>query len=182
MLDQVLSLAGLMSDRARRLGLPTYKSHDSGASFLGSKHFPSALVESCKKHDPKAMFFGTDPVHEPIPAFEAETIEKQLSDKIGAKEFLVCFGAKDELVPYRMSGPWLDWFKARIEKLRWPVWFEQVIVPGAGHEFSPEMVRRSVDFVCDSVTKWHEGNLLWKVPGAIIREWPGNNDDLPLDI
>ncbi|KAH8902610.1 hypothetical protein BR93DRAFT_981961 [Coniochaeta sp. PMI_546] len=141
----------LMRNRARLSKLATYSNDDGGASFAGSKDFPLALVEACKKLDPKGIVFGTSAV--PAPGTTSEAEQKQLrailDEKVKGKKFLICSGADDKLVPYRCSQPFLDWCKDAIRT--WyadgNLYVEDNVYAGVGHTFSAEMVKDAIRFV-----------------------------------
>ncbi|KAL2171000.1 hypothetical protein VTG60DRAFT_4015 [Thermothelomyces hinnuleus] len=147
----------LLSDRARLSKLSTYTADDGGASFLGSKDFPPSLVDACKKFDPKAIFFGTDPVPDITEASSKYhgTALQIMRERVRGKSFLLCSGGEDKLVPYRCSKPFVDWFSQagrswfREEDLSLSV--SDKVYPGIGHEFSSDMIRDSVQFVVDTV-------------------------------
>ncbi|KAH8911922.1 hypothetical protein BR93DRAFT_33559 [Coniochaeta sp. PMI_546] len=141
----------LMRDRARLSKLATYSAEDQGASFAGSRDFPPALVEACKKLDPKGILFGTSAVPAPGATSEAEQrrLRAVLDERVKGKKFLVCSGGDDKLVPYRCSQPFIDWFKdaARTWYADGDVYVEDKVYAGVGHAFSSEMVEDAVRFV-----------------------------------
>ncbi|KAK1771122.1 hypothetical protein QBC33DRAFT_232992 [Phialemonium atrogriseum] len=148
---------GLMSDRARLSKLPTYLAADDGASFIGSKDFPTALVEACKKSDPKAICFGTDPVPSPstpLPEAERQRLGLILGQRVLGKRFLLCSGGDDKLVPYKCAQPFVDWF--RDATATWlshgSVHVDDKVYPAVGHVFSADMVKDAVQFVLDAVS------------------------------
>jgi hypothetical protein len=145
----------LMRDRARLSKLATYSAEDDGASFAGSKDFPPALVEACKKLDPKGILFGTSAVPAPGTTSEAEQerLRTILDEKVKGKKFLVCSGGDDKLVPYRCSQPFMDWFKdaAKTWYADGNVYVEDNVYAGIGHSFSSEMVQDAIRFVLDVV-------------------------------
>lgn len=148
---------GLMSDRARLSKLPTYSAADDGASFIGSKDFPTALVEACKKSDPKAICFGTDPVPSPstpLPEAERQRLGLILSQRVLGKRFLLCSGGDDKLVPYKCAQPFVDWFRdaAATWLSHGNVHVDNKVYPGVGHAFSADMVKDAVQFVLDAVS------------------------------
>ncbi|GKT91218.1 alpha/beta-hydrolase [Colletotrichum tofieldiae] len=108
---------GLLSDRAKKSKLATFSAEDNGVSFLGSRDFPPDLVASCLRHDPKGILFGTGAV--PASAGSLSGDERRrlrgVLDglRLGNKKFLVCSGAEDKLVPYKMSEPFVDFFAGR---------------------------------------------------------------------
>jgi hypothetical protein len=140
-----------MTDRARLKKLPTYKADDQGASFLGSRHFPTALVKSCEKSDPKARIFGTEAFRQHAESSEQKHHLNHKLSLASGKKFLACFGADDKMVPYRASKWWLDWFNSGVRSGEFVsrIWMEEIIYPNTGHVFSAEMTKRSVDFVCE---------------------------------
>ncbi|KAI1370498.1 Alpha/Beta hydrolase protein [Hypoxylon crocopeplum] len=143
----------LMKDRARLSRLQTFSAEDNGASFLGSKDFPDALVNACKKCDPKGMLFGTDQVASPVSAADQERLRPLLDRKISGKRFQILSGGVDKLVPYSAGAPFLGFFKEAVNT--WykdgGVYVEDKIYPSAGHEFNFEMKGDAVRFVLDSM-------------------------------
>src|SRR5271169_2538956 len=99
-----------MSDRARLSKLQTYTS-SNGANFLGSKDFPSALVASIQKWDPKGLLFGLEDINPDPSAEEKSRLRKILDSKIKGKSILVCSGGADKLIPYHASAPFIDFLK-----------------------------------------------------------------------
>ncbi|KAJ2901223.1 hypothetical protein MKZ38_002129 [Zalerion maritima] len=146
----------LLKDRARRSKLETFKAEEaSGKPFLGSNDFPPALVEACRKADPKALAFGTGPIStSPKDATEAARL-KNLFDQhhLRGKRFLSCSGKDDKLVPYEISKPFMDflvnaastWYKDG------GIYVEDKVYKGVGHSFSPGMVQDAVRFILDTV-------------------------------
>ncbi|WQF88353.1 Putative alpha/Beta hydrolase [Colletotrichum destructivum] len=149
----------LLSDRAKKSKLATFSASDDGASFLGSKDFPSDLVASCLRHDPKGILFGTGAVPasaEGLPEDERRRLGGIL-DGLGLrrKRFLVCSGAEDKLVPYKMSEPFVEFFAGAAG-----AWYadrgvvvENKVYDGVGHAFSEGMVEDSVRFLVDAVAE-----------------------------
>jgi len=140
----------LMSARAAKSKL----SLDS-TSFIGSVHFPPALVAAAKRWDPKGRVFGTGTIPSPSSA-PSSTSAKQAefcalldSTAIQGKKIQVLSGGKDNLVPYSAAKPFLDWFKDAITG-----WYkyagvevEDNVYPEAGHEFGEDMQKDAVRFV-----------------------------------
>lgn len=142
-----------MRDRARLSKLATFSAEDDGRSFTGSTDFPPALVEACKKLDPKGILFGTSAVPAPGTASEAEQkrLRALLDARVKGKKFLVCSGGEDKLVPYRCSQPFMEWFEdaARTWYAGGNVYVENSVYAGVGHAFSEEMVKDAIRFVLD---------------------------------
>jgi hypothetical protein len=143
-----------MKSRARRSKLGSYSSEDDGAGFLGSADFPEALIDTCKKYDPKGILFGTDV----IPAGEYSSSEKArlrslMDARIRGKRFLVLSGGKDKLVPYSASKPFLDYFKNATR-----TWYEDGglyvddrVYAETGHTFDEEMRKDALKFILETV-------------------------------
>ncbi|KAL7623112.1 hypothetical protein AAE478_006791 [Parahypoxylon ruwenzoriense] len=143
----------LLKDRARLSRLQTYSTQDGGVSFLGSKDFPDALVEACKKYDPKGILFGTGDVPEQLPSAEQERLRPLVSDRVGGKRFQILSGGKDKLVPYAAGQSFMKFFKdATGTWLRHAdIYVEDNIYPNAAHEFSPEMREAATRFILGTV-------------------------------
>lgn len=141
---------GVMTDRARLSKLQTYTS-SNGANFLGSKDFPSALISSIKKSDPKGILFGTSEINPNPSEKEQARLREILDSKIKGKQLLVCSGGADKLVPYNCSEPFLKFLKNATSG--WykdgNVYVEDNVYPGVGHEYSEGMVKDTTRFVSD---------------------------------
>lgn len=143
-----------MTDRARLSKLNSY-TKDSGASFLGSKDFPKALVKSVEATDPKGILFSTSEIPTNLSRVEQERIRPILDSKIKGKSILVCSGKVDKLVPYHCSEPFLaflknaigDWYKDG------DVYVEDLVYEGVGHKFSDGMMDDAVRFVSHTVAR-----------------------------
>lgn len=142
-----------MKDRARLSKLSTYEKKTSGASFLGSRDFPPALVAQCAQFDPKGIVFGTDDVVEaPSKAQQAQL--RQILDKhVKGKRLLMTTGGDDKLVPWRCSEPFTKFFTNAAEG-----WYKDSglvvdnrVYAGVGHECSPDMLLDAVRFICEVV-------------------------------
>ncbi|TEA20031.1 hypothetical protein C8034_v008739 [Colletotrichum sidae] len=147
----------LMMDRAKKSKLATWRSEDSGASFLGSRDFPPDLVDACLNRDPKGILFGTGvipPATEDVSEAEKQRLRGLLdAHHVKGKKFLVCSGADDKLVPYDKSRAFIDFFEMATKS--WyadaGVTFENVVYEGVGHTFSEGMVEDSIRFLLDAV-------------------------------
>lgn len=139
----------LLSDRARLSKLSTFSAVDNGASFLGTKDFPNALINACKKYDPKVMLFGTDEIPFPTSEEEKERLEPLLDARIRGKKFLVLSGGADKLVPYAKSEPFLDFLKttAKTWYKKGGISVDDVVYPGIGHEFNFDMMKDATRFI-----------------------------------
>jgi hypothetical protein len=137
-----------MSDRARLSKRKTFTS-SNGAGFLGSKDFPNALVNSCKKWDPKGILFGTSE----ISARLTDQFRQFFDSKLSGKRILVCSGGVDKLVPYHCSEPFLKFLKdaAGGWYKEGGMYIEDNVYPGIGHAYSADMVRDTTRFVSDTL-------------------------------
>ncbi|KAK1580438.1 uncharacterized protein LY79DRAFT_307456 [Colletotrichum navitas] len=149
----------LLSDRAKKSNLKTFSAEDDGASFLGSRDFPPGLVASCLRHDPKGILFGTGAIPataESVPEDERRRLRGVLSRlRVGGKKFLVCSGAEDKLVPYKMSEPFIEFFAGAAGS--WyadeGITIKNNVYGGVGHAFSEMMVEDSLTFLVDAVAE-----------------------------
>jgi pimeloyl-ACP methyl ester carboxylesterase len=145
----------LMTNRAKLSKLSTYSKSDSGASFVGSKDFPDALVGACKKYDPKGILFGTGDISFPTSDAEKERLRPILDSCVRGKKFQLLSGGSDKLVPYAKVKPFVDFFKGATT-----TWYkeggtsvEDIVYPDAGHEFNAEMMKDAVRFIVDTVSE-----------------------------
>ncbi|KAI1778617.1 Alpha/Beta hydrolase protein [Hypoxylon cercidicola] len=144
----------LLGDRARLSKLETFSAQDNGVSFFGSKDFPKALIEACKKYDPKGILFGTGSISSlPVSAADQERLRPLLDSRIAGKRFQVLSGGADKLVPYRASEPFLSFLKDSVA-----TWYkeggsyvEDNVYPDVGHAFNDAMRSDAVRFLLDSV-------------------------------
>lgn len=147
-------MVGVMKDRARLSKLESY-TKDDGASFLGSKDFPKALIESINTTDPKGILFSTSEIPPSLTKSEQQRIGSILDSKIKGKSILVCSGAVDKLVPYHCSEPFLTFLKSAVED--WykdgDVMIDDRVYEGVGHKFSDDMLDDAVRFIGDVVAR-----------------------------
>ncbi|KAF2148666.1 alpha/beta-hydrolase [Myriangium duriaei CBS 260.36] len=154
----------LMTDRAAKSKLPSWVSSDPpGRSFLGSVDFPRPLVEEVERWDPAGLLLGElDTVtgdewrHEPSEG-ERKRLLPVMREKLAGKRVLCLSGGKDKLVPYACSEPFLTWLKRAVGKGGWfeegGVRVEDVVDPGAGHEYSQMMREEAVRFICEVLSE-----------------------------
>ncbi|KAI1105301.1 Alpha/Beta hydrolase protein [Jackrogersella minutella] len=143
----------LLKDRARLSKLPTFV-ESAGDSFFGSKDFPDALVDACNKYHPRSILFKhQDHAISPSSAKDSERLHALLKSRVSGKRFQVLSGREDKLVPYRISEPFMQFFKTAAST--WyadgGLYVKDNVYPGVGHEFSAEMRKDAVRFVLDSV-------------------------------
>ncbi|ERS99386.1 uncharacterized protein SPSK_04343 [Sporothrix schenckii 1099-18] len=148
-----LTALDLMVERARLSKLATYKAAaEGGPPFLGSRDFPAALVGSVLKRDPKGIVFGTNAAVWPSTAAGEKAVHDTLQKHVVGKQFLVCSGGADKLVPYKNGKSFLDVFKKAAAT--WPDLGLSVtdrIYDGIGHQFSSAMVVDAIQFVVETV-------------------------------
>jgi hypothetical protein len=141
---------GVMSDRARLSKLQTY-AVGNGADFLGSKDFPSALVSSALKWDPKGLLFGLADIKSDPSSGEQARLREILDSRIKGKSLLVCSGSADKLVPYHCSAPFMDFLKKA--RRGWygdgNIYVEDNVYEGIGHAYSDGMSIDARRFLCD---------------------------------
>ncbi|KAI1744982.1 hypothetical protein F4680DRAFT_172070 [Xylaria scruposa] len=142
----------LIQDRARLSKLQTFTT-DNGVSFFGSKDFPKALIETCRKYDPKAILFSTGEISvQPSPS-EQDRLRVILDRSVQGKRFQILSGGADKLVPYNAGRQFLEFFKSASSG--WykggNVYIEDNVYPGVGHEFNAEMRQAAVRFILNTV-------------------------------
>ncbi|KOS22828.1 hypothetical protein ESCO_003455 [Escovopsis weberi] len=149
---------GLMSDRGRESNLDL-----EGAPFFGSRYFPQDLVELCLRNDPKAMLFGAGDVAAPASEEEAARLRGVLDARVRGKKLLLCFGARDRLVPYENSRPLVDLLKDACAAGGWyadaGLAVTDKVYEGVGHRFSGDMVEDAVAFLMERVREGPRGDV-----------------------
>ncbi|KAK3491390.1 hypothetical protein B0T13DRAFT_422479 [Neurospora crassa] len=152
----------LITDRARLSKLTTYSADTGAATFLGSKDFPPSLVTAACKTDPKGILFGTSPIPSstsspgspsPSTVDEDERQRRQiLLERLQGKQFLLCNGAEDKLVPPRCGEAFTRWFKEAADKYKEArISVDERTYAGVGHTFSVGMVKDAVEWVMEVV-------------------------------
>lgn len=155
-------LIDLITDRARLSKLSTYSADTGAATFLGSKDFPPSLVTAACKTDPKGILFGTSPIpssssspgsSSPSTADEDERQRRQiLLERLQGKQFLLCNGAEDKLVPPRCGEAFTRWFKEAADKYKEArILVDERTYAGIEHTFSVGMVKDAVEWVMEVV-------------------------------
>ena len=151
----------LMTDRAIRSKVPTTTDSDPpGRNFLGSKDFPPPLLDAIERYDPAAMLLGEldlvtgdDHLHPPSDP-EKNRLRPIMVERLAGKKIICLSGAKDNLVPYAQSQPFLLWLKKATD--RNGGWFndqgveiEDIVDPNGKHEFSGLMRKEAERWLCD---------------------------------
>ncbi|OAR00866.1 hypothetical protein LLEC1_02737 [Akanthomyces lecanii] len=143
-------LPGLLKNRAQRSKLPL------DGPFFGGVYFPDELVEKCLQRDPKTFVFGTAETKplRILPTDESE-MKSVFDETIRGKSLLVCSGQEDELVPYAISQPFLEFLQTSVKENGWyasgNVRVDNKVYQGVGHEFSQEMAHDAIDWIMDVV-------------------------------
>lgn len=159
----------LMAHRASKSKLSDWDSSSPpGSTFFGSPSFPDSLVNLVEKTNPAGKLMPieiqavlmpplTHPKKEALaPALLKQAYKIKLNRSLKGKAILNISGGKDKLVPYTASKTFLDYLKDATGPEGW--WtghqftLEDVVVPGAGHEATPEMVERAVGFISGVVS------------------------------
>lgn len=154
-----------MSDRARLSKIDSWTSSSPpGLHFLGSKDFPTGLVEAVQKYDPAALFMAqfqtrTDDNYNRVPSDrEKEKLTSTLRRPLQGKRILNLAGGVDKLVPHRFAKPFLSWLidaasPHGIFGNGGPV-VEEIVYDGVGHEMTPTMVEDMNRFIAESLRGW----------------------------
>lgn len=158
----------LMSDRARLSKLQSWtETTPPGAKFVGSKDFPTSLLETVNRWDPAGMLLSqlepgatgdgplkTDTIREPT-VREKEKLRPILKRCFDGKRILNLSGGADKLVPYRSGKPFLSWFENAISPGGWftdgAVSFEDIVFDGVGHEANPKMIEQAIRFIGETL-------------------------------
>lgn len=137
----------LMRDRAFRSKLPAYMNSDPvGAAFIGSKAFPSELVELVNMFDPAARFLATSNTR-------SEQC-KQINQLLHGKRIQCLSGGKDKLVPYHCGERFMQLMKEACkdaESGRDVFLFRDIVHADAGHEFSSAMQNDAARFLVEAI-------------------------------
>jgi pimeloyl-ACP methyl ester carboxylesterase len=162
--------ARLMAHRASRSRLAAWQGEEggdgrAGARFFGSTAFPDSMIAALDGADPAATLLppgARAPALAPlqVPADGAlvpprkQHLVIRLRRTLGGKAVLNLAGAKDKLVPYACSEPFLRFLKIANEpgKGWWgegSLHLEDKVFENAGHELTPDMVREAVRFIGD---------------------------------
>ncbi|KIW11644.1 hypothetical protein PV08_10946 [Exophiala spinifera] len=164
----------VMSDRARLSKREAWLDSD-GREFLGSRDFPSALVDKVRRVDPVGLLWhgsglgrrsGQEQLYDggELSPEEKETVIPIMARCLGNKRILNLSGGSDKLVSYQHSKPFLDWLKKSIEKGGWfegsGLYLEDIVYPGVGHEVPPDMVSDMITFINETLEEGVEGARL----------------------
>ena len=154
----------LMSDRARLSKLQSWtQMHPPGAQFLGSKDFPTSLVQAVEKSDPAGFFLGPLRVrdiqmYDEIPSeTELKRLIPLMKSTLQGKRILNMAGGADKLVPYECAKPFCGWLKRAVASNGWfangSVEFVDVVFEGVGHAMSPAMANEANRFIMETMTE-----------------------------
>ncbi|TKA65005.1 hypothetical protein B0A55_09431 [Friedmanniomyces simplex] len=158
----------LMTDRAVRSKLATCMSTDPpGRDFIGSHDFPPSLLAAVEERDPAGILLseldtvtGDDHLHPPSES-EKQRLRSILAQRLGGKKIMCLSGGKDRLVPPECGEPLLTWLKKAVDpKEGWAndlsIGIEDIVDPGARHEFSKRMRTGAERWLCDLLASDHE--------------------------
>ncbi|KAF2841992.1 hypothetical protein M501DRAFT_374938 [Patellaria atrata CBS 101060] len=147
----------LMLHRASKSRLKSWTTaHPPGSHFLGSPSFPPPLVSAVRSSDPAALLMGTEWVgHSPPntpptspglwqPSQTQPSSPPQPS--LANKKILALSGGADKLVPRACSAPFHAWLRDAADARGFE--FTDVVFEGVGHETTPAMAERAVEWVC----------------------------------
>jgi pimeloyl-ACP methyl ester carboxylesterase len=156
----------LMADRARLSKLVSWLQSDPpGSSFLGSKHFPTGLLETVQKRDPAAVLSSQLDVskkiefiktgayaHPPDDDAEGKAKTQSILDRhLRGKRILCLSGATDKLVPYRLFEPFMAWLKTAVGPGERDIYLEDLVFENTAHELTDAMMQEALRFIYDSV-------------------------------
>ncbi|KAI9684470.1 MAG: hypothetical protein M1829_002280 [Trizodia sp. TS-e1964] len=153
--------ARLMGDRARLSSLDSYVlTNPPGKSFFGSPFFSKYLLDFIRSSDPACLLLNQ--VYECYEGSSSAPQDKPLINcseapiaRLQGKKILNIAGADDELVPRRVTEPFLERLTRRMasDSAGWSDdrEFELIdqVYEGAGHEFTDAMAHAAQDFICD---------------------------------
>ena len=149
----------LMSDRARKSKLKSWTSSDPpGSQFFGSPDFPQALLDTVELYDPASMLISVLDKNDEdrlssLSDAERERLKPIMEERLGGRKILNMAGRSDKLVPYACGEPYLKFLKSAIAPGSWfsdkGTQLEDIVFDGVGHEFTPAMKARAVDFISD---------------------------------
>ena len=148
----------LMSDRARMSKRETWsESTPPGAGFLGSKDFPTALVQAVQQYDPAGMLLGkpADRINTNYDRHQSSTeygkVLQTTSKTLTGKWVLNLAGGADKLVPYACAEPFLNWLRAAVAPggvfENNSVHIEDKVYEGVGHQMNDDMVEEAMSFI-----------------------------------
>jgi len=152
----------LMSDRARLSKRKTW-TETQGRDFVGSTDFPRGLVHAVRQYDPAGLIWGSlagrrrgqEHLYDDLSSDERAALLPLMTRTLGNKRIINLSGGADKLVPYAMGKPFLDWLKKTTGKDGFfegsGLHFEDVIIPGAGHEVPPAMVEHMERFLIETL-------------------------------
>ncbi|OKL63464.1 hypothetical protein UA08_02079 [Talaromyces atroroseus] len=160
----------LMADRARLSKLTSWLQGDApGSGFLGSKHFPTGLLETVQKKDPAAVLSGqldaskkiefirTGVYAHPADDDEGKAKTQSILDRhLRGKRILCLSGATDKLVPYRLFEPFMSWLKGIVTPAGGnggdgDIYLEDIVFKNTAHELTEAMMQEVLRFMYDSV-------------------------------
>jgi len=183
----------LMADRARLSKLSSWLGDDNthhqdgktqpqsplpGSSFLGSQHFPKALLDIVQRKDPSAVLSGSEQQialkkidfirtgvssFSHLPEMEEDSVRLRsiLNHHLRGKRILCLSGASDKLVPYRLFEPFMTWLKKGLapggwgrfvnEKEEERIYLEDLVFENTAHELTEPMMQEVLRFIYESV-------------------------------
>ena len=121
------------------------------------------LVDALSRCDPAAVLWGQlkgtrwNGQGHFVEATEKdkETLMPMMARCFANRKILNLSGGSDKLVPYRNGKSFLDWLKKATGRGGWfeggGFHLEDIIIDGAGHEVTPEMVEPMVKFVHEAI-------------------------------
>ncbi|KAI9698890.1 MAG: hypothetical protein M1820_007311 [Bogoriella megaspora] len=149
----------LMADRARKSKLESWtSSKPPGSQFFGSPDFPPALLQTVQVYDPASTLISMLDVNDEdrlsrLSKPERERLRPVMEDRLGGRKILNMAGGDDKLVPYSCGEAFLKFLKGAVAPGGWfsgqGTSIEDIVYDGVGHEFTPAMRERALNFICD---------------------------------
>lgn len=145
----------LMSHRAEKSKRQSWTSSKlPGAEFFGSADFPRCLMDEVCRYDP-ARLFDVDGSWREADPDKRRSLLPLMEKHLQHKKIYCQFGAKDKLVPFGCSEPFLRWLQHAVAPGGWfdghNVLLKPEVFEGVGHAMTPEMVDQAVSFLVRSL-------------------------------
>lgn len=133
----------LMRHRAAKSKLQTWTgTSPPGASFIGSRDFPTSLLEVVQQSDPAALLMGHT-----TPSVEGDLGQLNLTQqKLGGKRILNLSGGADKLVPHSCTQQFFNFLQRKtVEGLELEL--KDMVFAEVGHEMSSGMFKEALRFI-----------------------------------
>ena len=145
----------LMRHRAAKSKLPTWTgSSPPGETFIGSRDFPTSLLEVVGQSDPAAMLMSQVNAETDSNSGQQHHMTQQ---KLSGKRVLNLSGGVDKLVPYSCTEPFVNFLlRKSVDGL--DLKLTDIVFDGIGHEMTAAMLEEALKFIMGEVRNDSEGN------------------------